>query len=72
MPPMIYQITEDQAAQLRWQQFAPDSFFNPTQDGSGKWFISPEEWDPADKLQWTFLVGIVPVEYVEPVETDPQ
>jgi hypothetical protein len=70
--PLIYPITESQANQLKGQGFAPDSFFNPTQDGSGKWFISPEEWEPADKVQWPFLVGIVPVEYVEPVDIDPQ
>jgi hypothetical protein len=70
--PLIYPITESQANQLKGQEFAPDSFFNPTQDGSGKWFISPEEWGPANKVQWPFLFGIVPVEYVEPVSTDPQ
>jgi hypothetical protein len=70
--PLIYPITESQASQLKGQEFAPDSFFNTTQDGSGKWFISPEEWEPADKVQWPFLVGIVPVEYVEPVDTEPQ
>lgn len=69
--PLIYPITESQANQLKGQEFAADSFFHPTQDGSGQWFISPEEWEIADKSRWSFLIGIVPVEYVEPVNPNP-
>ena len=36
-------ITTQQAEELKGQNFAPDSKFNPIQDRNGNWFISIEE-----------------------------
>ena len=38
-------LTEDQKNQLEGQQWAPNCYFNPTQDADGNWFISIEERD---------------------------
>jgi hypothetical protein len=64
MPQVVYPVTEAQAAQLRGQQFAPDSFFNPIQDAVGVWFISAEEWNQADKTVWPFLTVLGSEEFV--------
>ena len=70
--PQIYPVTQVQANQLDGQEFSPDSFFHPTQDGSSQWFISPEEWLLANKTLWPFLIGIIPIEYVEPINPNPK
>jgi len=70
--PAVYPISQVQAASLRGQLYAPDSYFNPIQDGSGQWFISPEEWELTDKTLWPFLIEILAVEYVEPINPNPK
>jgi hypothetical protein len=39
----VYQLTTEQAEQLRGTLYAPDSYFNPIQDANGNWIISKEE-----------------------------
>lgn len=39
----VYQLTSEQAEQLRGTMYAPDSYFNPIEDANGNWIISVEE-----------------------------
>ncbi len=39
----VYQVTPEQAEQLRGMLYAPDSYFNPIQDANDNWIISVEE-----------------------------
>jgi hypothetical protein len=39
----VYKLTEEQKDQLVGQKWDIDTFFNPTQDADGNWFISEEE-----------------------------
>ena len=39
----VYQLTPEQAEQLRGTMYAPDSYFNPIEDANGNWIISVEE-----------------------------
>lgn len=39
----VYQLTPEQAEQLRGTLYAADSHFNPIQDANDNWIISVEE-----------------------------
>jgi len=52
-------ITSQQAEELKGQNFAPDSKFNPIQDANGNWFISLEEKEQCN-IPW--LKGIEPTD----------
>jgi hypothetical protein len=39
----VYQLTPEQADQLRGVQYVADMTFNPIEDGNGNWIISSEE-----------------------------
>jgi predicted protein tyrosine phosphatase len=40
---IVYQITPEQAEQLRGVQYVADMTFNPIQDANDNWVISQEE-----------------------------
>lgn len=40
---VVYQLTEEQAEQLRGVQYISDMTFNPIEDANGNWIISGEE-----------------------------
>jgi hypothetical protein len=40
---IVYQLTPEQAEQLRGVQYVADMTFNPIQDANGTWVISQEE-----------------------------
>lgn len=39
----VIKLTEEQAEQLKGHQFKMDSYFAPTKDADGNWYISTEE-----------------------------
>jgi hypothetical protein len=39
----VYQLTPEQAEQLRGTLYAADSYFNPIEDANNNWIISVEE-----------------------------
>ena len=39
----VYQLTPEQAEQLRGVQYVADMTFNPIEDANGNWIISGEE-----------------------------
>ena len=39
----VYQLTPEQADQLRGVQYVADMTFNPIEDNNGNWIISSEE-----------------------------
>lgn len=39
----VYQLTAEQAEQLRGVQYVADMTFNPIEDANGNWVISSEE-----------------------------
>ena len=39
----VYQLTPEQAEQLRGVQYVADMTFNPIEDANGNWIISQEE-----------------------------
>lgn len=39
----VYLLTPEQKDLLEGRKFLKDSFFNPTEDADGNWFISIEE-----------------------------
>jgi hypothetical protein len=39
----VFQLTPEQAEQLRGVQYVADMTFNPIQDANGNWIISGEE-----------------------------
>jgi hypothetical protein len=39
----VFQLTPEQAEQLRGVQYVADMTFNPIQDANGNWIISSEE-----------------------------
>jgi hypothetical protein len=51
-------LTEEQKNQLVGQQYAPDSYFNPIQDGDNNWVISIEETQATD-IQWVKELALI-------------
>jgi len=51
---IVHKLTTTQKGKLVGKQYAPDSFFNPTQDADGFWFISVEEVEQCtvEAFQW--------------------
>lgn len=39
----VYQLTEEQANQIKGLEYTTDMTFNPIQDDNGNWIISQEE-----------------------------
>jgi len=47
----IVYITEIQAEQLKGKQFNDSSYYSPTQDVNGKWYVSEVERDES-QYEW--------------------
>jgi len=47
----VLQLTEQQKDELVGVEYAPNSLFNPVQDGEGVWILSTQEADQCN-LQW--------------------
>ena len=47
----VYQLTPEQAEQLRGVQYVADMTFNPIEDANGNWIISGEEVS-STSIEW--------------------
>jgi hypothetical protein len=47
----VYQLTPEQADQLRGVQYVADMTFNPIEDANGNWIISIEEVN-STTIEW--------------------
>jgi hypothetical protein len=47
----VYQLTPEQADQLRGVEYVADMTFNPIEDANGNWIISSEEVD-STTIEW--------------------
>jgi hypothetical protein len=56
-------LTEEQKDLLVGQLYFEDTYYNPTQDGDGNWFISTIEMEKSD-IQWVKQLPLI--DYVEP------
>lgn len=59
----VGRLTEQQRTDLQGVMYENDTYYNPSLDGSGEWFISTQEMDKSD-LQWVKELPLV--DYVEP------
>lgn len=57
----VYQLTPEQADQLRGVEYVKDMTFNPIEDANGNWIISQEEVS-ATTIDW--VKELPAVEYV--------
>jgi len=63
----VFQLTPEQAEQLRGVQYVADMTFNPIQDANGTWIISGEEVT-STTIDW--VKQLPAIEYI-PKETLP-
>jgi hypothetical protein len=73
---LVALLTVTQKDELVGQLYAPDSYFNPIQDGNGNWIISTQEQEfcVVEKFYWIKdlpLIPYVPVPSPEPGPTGP-
>jgi hypothetical protein len=57
----VYQLTPEQAEQLRGVQYVADMTFNPIQDANGIWIISGEEVS-STTIEW--VKQLPAIEYI--------
>lgn len=57
----VYQLTPEQAEQLRGVQYVTDMTFNPIEDANGIWIISSEEVS-SSTIDW--VKELPAIEYV--------
>jgi hypothetical protein len=58
----VYQLTEEQKDQLVGQKWDGETFFNPTLDADGNWFISVEEVNgySGEEFAWVKTLNEIP------------
>ena len=59
----VGRLTEEQKNDLTGLMYMDDTYYNPSLDGLGLWFISTQEMSMSD-LQWVKDLPLV--DYVEP------
>ena len=57
----VYQLTPEQAEQLRGVQYVADMTFNPIEDANGNWIISNEEVS-STTIEW--VKQLPAIEYI--------
>jgi len=57
-------LTLKQKIELIGQLYAPDSFFNPVQDGDGNWIISMQEIDNCINPDFDWVITLPLIEYI--------
>ena len=57
----VYQLTPEQAEQLRGVQYVADMTFNPIEDANGNWIISGEEVS-STTIEW--VKELPAIEYI--------
>ncbi len=63
----VHLLTSDQADSLQGVEFMPDNYFNPVQDKSGNWIISPQEVEQCS-IDWVKLLPQIEYEPTLPPE----
>lgn len=56
-------LTEEQKDNLTGLMYQGDTYYNPSLDGEGNWFISLQEMEKSD-IQWVKQLPLI--DYVEP------
>ena len=59
----VVKITEEQKDLLIGQTWDNVTFFNPTQDADGNWFVSQEEANGCNKLDFQWLKSCELIEH---------
>ncbi len=65
----VRQLTTEQKDLLIGQMWNNGSYFNPTQDANGNWFISNEEVNGCEKLEFAWVKELAEIDY-NPVVTE--
>lgn len=65
----VYKLTETQKDQLIGQTWDGVQYFNPTQDADGNWFISVEEVNGCEKLEFQWVKNCELIAY-NPIVTE--
>lgn len=60
----VYQLTPEQADQLRGVEYVKDMTFNPIEDANGNWIISQEEVSTTT-IDW--VKELPPIEFIPKV-----
>jgi hypothetical protein len=60
----VYQLTTEQADQLRGVEYVKDMTFNPIEDANGNWIISQEEVSTTT-IDW--VKELPPIEFIPKV-----
>ena len=60
----VYQLTIEQADQLRGVEYVKDMTFNPIEDANGNWIISQEEVSTTT-IDW--VKELTPIEFIPKV-----
>ena len=63
-----YKLDTQQAEELKGQEFAPYSYFNPVQDINGIYFIFEGEVNNCVNEQFMWVKELPQAEYVPPVQ----
>jgi hypothetical protein len=59
----VLRLTEEQKDLLVRQQFDIDSYFSPSQDNNGVWYISLEERDMNTNPNFTWINDLEEIDY---------
>lgn len=59
----VYKLTIEQKDQLVGQKWDGETFFNPTQDADGNWFISIEEVEGYSGVEFEFVKELEYIAY---------
>lgn len=65
----VRKLTEEQKNQLEGQTYDGICFFNPTLDADGNWFISNEEIQFCNKVEFAWINDLPEIEH-NPVATE--
>jgi len=65
----VRQLTVEQKDLLNGQKWNNGSYFNPTLDADGNWFISNEEVNGCEKQEFAWVKELTEIDY-NPVVTE--
>jgi len=63
----VRQLTVGQKNSLVGQEFMTGALFNPTQDADGNWFISNEEVEQCNKVEFSWVKSLPQINYKPPI-----
>jgi len=56
----VYKLTQEQKDLLTGQKWDGETFFNPILDADGNWFISIEEVNGCNSIEWIKTLPLIP------------